>query len=183
MHLENSIFGSYLVIKVQKNYAVWILNFNTLGIVFSSLLIFSLSSPIVSENTNLNIWNNIQMFNITSKTHKKTRQENGNVGLVALQILYHISCKNILQFRALPSDQPNISIRNPNLQVYPAWSYTFVRSSTFLERLRSAMGALIISTLIQSSKSKGTTASFIFYRTMCCIFYKNRCKVYVLASV
>ncbi len=59
------------------------------------------------------------------------------------------------------ADQPNVIIRKPNLKVCFAWSYTFVRSFTFLERFLSNMESSMIKTLARSSESKGVMASLI----------------------
>lgn len=58
--------------------------------------------------------------------------------------------------KVLPSDQPRVSIRNPNLQACFAWSYTLARSSAFLERPRSNMESSTIKTFARSSESRGT---------------------------
>ncbi len=63
--------------------------------------------------------------------------------------------------KVLPSVQPSVSIRNPNLYACFAWSYTFARSSVFFERLRSNIELSMINTLARSCESSGRIASLM----------------------
>ena len=67
------------------------------------------------------------------------------------------------------SDQPNVSIRKPNLYACLVWANTFARSSTFLERFRWNMESSMIKTFARSFESRGTIASWM-----------NGCKTYLV---
>ena len=78
----------------------------------------------------------------------------------------------LIEIKVLPSVQPSVSIRNPNLYACFAWSYTFASSSTFFEWQRSNMESSIVRTLTRSSESRGDYGVF---NNACC---KYCCKTY-----
>ena len=94
--------------------------------------------------------------------------------------------------RSAPPAHPNVSKRNPDLYVCPAWSYTLARSSTFLERLRLYMESSMIRTLARFYEPRGTNASLIILpertvvkrlQLICTIFMKRYTTSFAKAGV